>query len=70
MTDRHAGYLVTLAADIRKDDAEAVVNAISMVKGVLSVTPVPSDVLLHIAQERRDSDWRDALWRLAKEGPG
>lgn len=33
MTDRHAGYIVTLAADIREDDAEHIINAIRMVKG-------------------------------------
>lgn len=43
MTDRHAGYVVTLDRDIREDDAEAVLNAIRMVKGVASVTPVDGD---------------------------
>ena len=28
MTDRHAGYVVTLNEDIREDDAEAIINAI------------------------------------------
>ena len=39
MTDRHAGYIVTLADDVREDDAEAIVTALSMVKGVKEVSP-------------------------------
>jgi hypothetical protein len=71
MTDRHAGYIVVLAADIRDDDAEeGVLNAIRMIKGVRSVKAVTADVGQHIAEERRDSEWRDALLRLARNGPG
>lgn len=44
MTDRHAGYVVTLENDIREDDAKAIINAIRMVKGVVSVDPVISDL--------------------------
>ncbi len=40
MTDRHAGYVVALDADMREDDAEAIIAAISMIKGVLAVQPV------------------------------
>lgn len=69
MTDRHAGYVVTLARDIREDDAEAVITAISMVKGVVSVKPVVADVELHLAQERRDRRWQTALVKLAGDGP-
>jgi hypothetical protein len=69
MTDRHAGYVVTLARDIREDDAEAVIAAISMVKGVVSVKPVVADIEMHITKERRDSDWRGALYALATIGP-
>ena len=68
MTDRHAGYIVTLADDIRADDAEAIVNALRMVKGVLSVEPVVSDASLHIAERRRDVQWREALYNLRPEG--
>ena len=44
MTDRHSGYIVILGADQREDDAEAVINAIRMVKGVLSVEPVVAGI--------------------------
>jgi hypothetical protein len=40
MTTRHAGYVVTLASDVRDDDAEYIINAIKMVKGVGTVEPI------------------------------
>ena len=52
MTDRHAGYIVTLATDIREDDAEGTLNALRMVRGVISVEPVVSNIEVHIAEER------------------
>lgn len=52
MTDRHAGYVITLEEDVREDDAAAIKTALSMIKGVLSVEPVVSDPGLHIAEER------------------
>jgi hypothetical protein len=39
MTDRLKGVTVTFNADIRDDDAEYIINAIKMIKGVLDVTP-------------------------------
>jgi hypothetical protein len=34
VTDRHSGYIVVLAEDIREDDAEGTLNALRMVRGV------------------------------------
>lgn len=69
MTDRYAGYVVTMAGDMREDDARAVITAIQMIKGVISVKPVVADIESHIAAARRDSDWREALYALATDGP-
>lgn len=70
MTDRHAGYLVVLADDIREDDAEeSVLIALQMIRGVISVTPVIADYGQVIARKRRDSQWQDALRNLARNGP-
>lgn len=52
MTDRHAGYIVVLDKDSRSDNAEATLNALRMVRGVLSVEPVVSNIEVHIAEER------------------
>jgi len=69
MTDRHSGYVVTLSRDIREDDAEQIINAIGMIKGVLSVAPVTADFTQQIAEARRDEAWRTGLYRLASNGP-
>lgn len=52
MTDRHSGYIVTLDHDIREDDAEQIIQALSMVKGVLAVEPLVRDGDLMITQAR------------------
>lgn len=64
MTDRHAGYVVTLNEDIREDDAEAIINAIRMVKGVIDVRPIVSNVELMIAEDRADQEWREKIRQL------
>lgn len=68
MTDRHAGYLVTLAADLRDTEAEAILNALRMVKGVVGVEPVVSSPELHIARMRVDQRWREKLIELVQNG--
>jgi hypothetical protein len=65
MTDRHAGYVVVLADDVREDDAEAVITALRMTKGVLTVTPVVADPRQFITEARRDAAWQDALAEVA-----
>lgn len=70
MTDRHAGYLVTLDGDVREDDSCEILTALNMIKGVISVTPVPaSPALDHIARSRRDRDWEATLLTLLRDGP-
>jgi hypothetical protein len=64
MTDRHAGYIVALEKDIREDDAEAIINAIQMVRGVLSVEPIVADGSLWLAEQRARDDYREKLWRV------
>lgn len=64
MTDRHAGYIVTLAQDIREDDAKAVITALRMVKGVMSVEPVVADIQYHLAEQRINREWTDRLYAM------
>ncbi len=65
MTDRHAGYVVTLAGDIREDQVEPILNALRMISGVVAVTPVVSDpITQQIAATRRDAAWVQALTHL------
>ena len=71
MTDRHAGYVVVLDADMREDDAQVVIGAISMIKGVQEVTPVIAQPgAAGLAVLRRDNEWRDALLAFVRQGPG
>lgn len=68
MTDRHAGYLVTLSADIREDDAEDALTALRMVRGVAAVEPVTADPLNdQIARTRRDQYWAESLRAIIRE---
>lgn len=52
MTDRYNALVVTLEKDTRDDDAEFLINAIKMLKGVLSVKGNISDFEQHTAEER------------------
>lgn len=52
MTDRHRGYIVALEQDLREDDSRAIIDAIKMIKGVLSVEPVITGAQDHIAEQR------------------
>ena len=67
MTDRHAGYVVTLTDDIREDDAEAIINALRLIKGVVSVQPVAGDHQLVIAKERVREEYRAKLIALLRD---
>lgn len=62
MTDRHAGYIVTLEKNAREDDAQDFVNAIQMLRNVATVTPVVADVPFAIATERARSEMRDKFY--------
>lgn len=53
MTDRHSGYVVILTDDVREDDAEPTLNALRMVKGVLSVEPIIASLAGEIITEQR-----------------
>lgn len=46
MTDRHCGYLVTLAEDVREDDGRSIVAALRMIRGVVDVQPVEADPMV------------------------
>ena len=70
MTNRICAYWVVLDRDVREDDAEPVLNAIRMVKGVAEITPVVSGVDIHVARERELARWRGRLLDLIEEMKG
>ena len=69
MTKRHIGYVVVLEEVLREDDAQEIINAIRMIKGVVGVQPVEKDPALEIEVAHRDIAWRAELRRLSTEGP-
>jgi len=68
MSDRHMGYIVTLENNIKDENAQSILDAIGMVKGVISVRPVVSDFVGHMAEERARRKLADKLWK-ALESP-
>lgn len=64
MTERHAGYIVTLDSDLREDDAEALKLALTSLRGVISVEPVVADASLHIAEERARTNLTTQMWDI------
>ena len=69
MTDRIAGYVVTLDKDMRDDDVESTTNAIRMVKGVIGVQPLISSPEILIAYQRaKNKIWSKILDLYKEEG--
>ncbi len=67
MTNRIAGFLITLDENIREDDAEATVAAIKQIKGVLDVTPLVANPALAIAHLRAKQTIRERLFKALEE---
>jgi hypothetical protein len=67
MTDRHSGYVVILSHDIRKDDAEAIIAAIQMIKGVKAVKPIVAEPSAgSIVESRIKMEVADRLREVAR----
>lgn len=64
MTDRFFSLTVALEKDIREDDAEHIIKAISMIKGVLEVKGNVSDFSTWTAQERVRREFGNELWKI------
>ena len=64
MTDRLKGVLVTFAKDIRDDDAESMLTAIKMIKGVLSVKEYITDAEDYMMYHRGYYDAREKMMKL------
>ncbi len=64
MTDRFYALTVILEKDIRDDDAEPMINAIKMIKGVQDVQPHIADPSVWMAQERARRDLGEKLWHV------
>ena len=64
MTDRFHSLTVVLAKDIRKDDAEATIQAIKQIRGVLDVTGVVADMTTYMAERRAKDELGEKLFAI------
>jgi hypothetical protein len=64
MTNRLNALTVVLERDIREDDAEGILEAISRLRGVLRVSGNVSDLAAHIAQERAIHELSEKIWAV------
>jgi hypothetical protein len=67
MTDRYFALTVTLADLIRQDDAEAIVQAIKMIKGVQDVVPQVADAETYWAHESARLELKSWLLDVLRE---
>ena len=61
MTDRHVAYTVTLLEPVRSDDAQRIIDAIAMIKGVAEVVPVVADPGTYFARSAAYREFYVAL---------
>jgi len=61
MTDRCDSLLVILEKEMRTDDVECIVNAIGMIKNVISVTPNITDSMSYIATTKAKHEIRKKI---------
>lgn len=66
MTDRYNYLTVIFERDLRDDDAEVIIRAIEMIRGILSVTPNIASPLDALAIGRAKAELRDKVWELLK----
>jgi hypothetical protein len=64
MTDRYFALTVILEKDIRDDDAEHILDAIKMIKGVLNVKGNVTSPDTWMAEERARVDLRKKLFNV------
>jgi len=67
MTDRINGVFVTLETDIRIDDAEYLLNAIRMIRGVIDVTPNVSHPESHMAKVTAKMELEKKILKVLRE---
>jgi hypothetical protein len=64
MTDRVFALTVALERDTRTDDVQGLIDAIKLLRGVLSVQAEISDLSQWTADERAKREYTDKLWAV------
>ncbi len=67
MTDRFSTLTVVLEKDTRDDDAEYILNAIRMIKGVISVKGDVRDTNTYFLKERLKREYQDKIFKIFNE---
>lgn len=67
MTDRLKGLTVTFDRNIRDDDAELIINAVLMIKGVQDVHPLVVNPDGWVVANKARMDMRDRIMQALKE---
>lgn len=69
MSDRYFALTVALDKDMKDEDAEAIIEAIRMIRGVLSVEPHVADIVNWTATERARSHLIGRILEVLKRDP-
>jgi len=64
MTAKFNSLTIVLENDVREDDAQTLINAILMLKGVLSVEGNVSSVTDYVAETRVKTEVRNRLFEI------
>ncbi len=69
MTDRIKGVLITFENDIRDDQAQPIIEALKMIKGVSIVKPYITGIEDYMSYEKGYLDARKQMFDLLKKEP-
>lgn len=64
MSNRYNGFAVTLEESIKDEDAQKVIEAILMIKGVIVVEPVVEDISSIFAKNQAQHELRLKLYEI------
>lgn len=69
MTTRHGGYVVVFEDDIREDDAQQIISALRLIKGVIDVVPFQSGTTVGeiVTGTRLRTKYEERLVEVIKE---
>lgn len=69
MTDRLNSLTVVLESDIREDDAQTLISAISCLRGVLNVSGNAADFGEHVARARARRELEQKMFEVLRSDP-
>ncbi len=66
MSDSYSSLTVVLEKPVNEEHAEQIIEAISLIRGVLSVDKHVMDITEHIAQRRAFFDLQNIIWEALR----